>query len=319
VVTNTNRFANAVYTLEWALLHDGAAIAAGQAELDIPALAEFALPLALPALEDGDYYINLQYGDAAFEQITLKEQYVEEELASDIDISNILSTLKPNFLRAWIDNDNWRNWVQEEYRPQSLLVKEDGVYAGGEKQFSMALATETLPGGAVKVTAKLVPAADFFETLQIPRFGVTLELPRAWENVRYYGLGERENLPDMTAQAKMGVYGTTVAAMHEPYIFPQDNGNHGRCRWLELTDSEGRGVRITNAPGAFSFSAHHYTQESLEAAKHQEDLCDEGLTFLSVDGFVRGSGTSSCGPDVLDQYRIDLSNGLEFSFVIAGV
>ena len=319
VFTNTNRFANAVYTVEWTLLHNGVAVESGEAELDIPAMQKYKLPFALPTLEAGDYYLNLRYGDAAFEQITLQEQYIEEEINAGGDISDILQTLKPNFLRAWIDNDNWRNWMATEYAPQNLIVKEDGVYAGDEKQFSMEITTQPLPGGAVKVVARLVPAEDLFETLQIPRFGVTLELPRAWENVRYYGLGERENLPDMTAQAKMGVYETTVAALHEPYIFPQDNGNHGRARWLELTGADGHGLRVTNAPGALSFSAHHYTQESLEAAQHQEDLRDEGLTFLSLDGFMRGSGTSSCGPDVLDQYRIDVSKGLEFEFVAVGI
>jgi len=323
ILTNTNRFAGAAFTLEWALRKNGEAAVVGTPAFDIPALQSESYELNLPVLEpNAEYHLDLYYhfgGEPDFEQIALQEQYIEEEITSSIDISEILQTLRPNFLRAWIDNDNWRNWMSKEYAPQNLIVQEDGIYADDEKQFSMEIITEELPGGAVKVTAKLIPAEDLFETLQIPRFGVTLELPRAWENVRYYGLGERENLPDMTAQAKMGVYATTVSAMHEPYIYPQDNGNHGQCRWLEITDAEGHGLRITNAPGAFSFSAHHYTQENLEAAKHQEDLRDEGLIFLSIDGFVRGSGTSSCGPDALEKYRIDISRGLKFSFVVMGI
>jgi len=320
--TNTNRFANAACTLYWELLHNGTAILNGEAALDIPALERFELPLELPAFEDGDYALTLQYGDAAFEQIILQEQYIEEEnpaVGAAILPPETLQTLKPNFLRAWIDNDNWRNWVQEEYKPENLLVKEDGIYAGEDKQFSIELLTEEQPGGAIKVTAKLIPAKDFFETLQIPRFGVTLELLHDWDQVKYYGLGEKENLPDIKSQSKLGVFETTVEAMHEPYIFPQDNGNHGETRWLEITGKDGHGLRIFNAPGRFSFSAHHYSQESLDAAKHQEDLRDEGAVFLSIDGFVRGSGTSSCGPDALDQYRIDLMDGLEFSLMIAGV
>jgi len=318
VFTNTNRFANAACTLTWELLHNGIAILNGETDLDIPALERFTLPLDLPALESGDYALTLQYGDVAFEQITLQEQYIEEEIPDSADISNILSTLKPNFLRAWIDNDNWRNWVQKDYAAQNLIVKDDGVYAGDDKQFSIEIITEEI-SGACKVTARLTPAEDILEGLQIPRFGVTLQLPREWQNVRYYGLGEHENLPDIKAQSKLGVFETTVAAMHEPYIFPQDNGNHGETRWLALTDENGHGLRLFNAPGKFNFSAHNYSQESLEAAKHQEDLRDEGAVFLSIDGFVRGSGSSSCGPDVLEQYQIDLTDGLEFSFMIAGI
>jgi len=321
VFTNTNRFANADCTLAWELLHHGIAILDGAAELDIPALESFELQLDLPVLENGDYALNLYYGDVAFEQIVLQEEYTEEALPVGAAFlpPAITSTLKLNFLRAWIDNDNWRNWTQKDYAPQNLIVKEDGVYAGEDKQFSMELLQEELPGGACKITAKLIPAEDLLDGLQIPRFGVTLELPREWDQIKYYGLGEKENLPDFKAQAKLGIYTTTVDATHEPYIFPQDNGNHGQCRWLELTDKEGHGLRIFNAPDKFSFSAHHYSQEALEAAKHQEDLTHDGPVFLSIDGFVRGSGTSSCGPDTLDQYRIGLADGLEFSFMIAGV
>jgi len=322
IFTNTNRFVNAQCTLTWELLHNGVAILNGSAALDVPALSNYSLPLELPVFEPGDYALTLQYEDIAFEQIVLKEQYIEEPVGEAFlppeTLGEILATLKLNFLRAWIDNDNWRNWVQEEYAAHNLIAKEDGVYAGEDRQFSMQLLTEEI-NGAYKITARLTPDKELLEGLQIPRFGVTLRLPRAWEHVKYYGLGEKENLPDIKAQSKLGVFETTVEAMHEPYIFPQDNGNLGETRWLELTDSEGRGLRVCNAPGKFSFSAHNYSQESLEAARHQEDLHDEGFVFLSIDGYVRGSGSSSCGPDTLDEYQIDLTEGLEFSFMIAGV
>ena len=321
--TNTNRFANAAFTLEWALLKNGKEILVGTPSFDIPALQSETYTLDLPALEaNAEYHLNLYYhlnGDPDFEQIALQEQYIKEEVQANGDISSVLETLQPNFLRAWIDNDNWRHWVNKEYAAHNLIIKDDGVYADDEKQFSFDLSQEDLPGGAYKITAKLTPTKDMLEGLQIPRFGVNLVLPRAWENVRYYGLGDKENLPDLTAQSKLGIYASTVEAMHEPYIFPQDNGNHGKTRWLELTDKNGKGLRVFNAPDTFSFSAHTYSQESLEAAKHQEDLRDEGAVFLSIDGFVRGSGSSSCGPDTLEKYLIDLTEGLAFSFVIAGI
>ena len=324
VLTNTNRFVNAAFTLEWALRKNGEEVMVGTPCFIIPALQSETYELELPALDaNAEYHLDLYYhlnGEPDFEQIALQELYIEEKVRkAKMPPLQALQSIKLNFLRAWIDNDNWRNWVQEEYAPQNLIVKEDGVYAGEDKQFSMELIQEELLGGAVKVTAKLTPAEDLLEGLQIPRFGVTMELPHAWDQIKYYGLGERENLPDFKAQAKLGVFETTVDATHEPYIYPQDNGNHGQCRWLELTDKEGHGIRVFNAPGKFSFSAHHYTQEELEAAKHQEDLSHGGPVFLSIDGFVRGSGTSSCGPDTLDKYQIDLTNGLEFSFVIARI
>ncbi len=328
-LTNTNRFANAVYTLEWALRKNGEEFTVGLVNLDIPAMSDEKIELPLPELEAGaEYQLDLYYLDSdevAFEQLILKELYIEEKRPKGSDISKILDTLKLNFTRAWIDNDKWHDWPQPDYRPQNLTVKKErkphtwGVYAGSEKQFTMSLSVDTPRGSAAKVTAKLSPAKDMLDGLQLARFGLTMELPRDWDRVRYYGLGERENLPDMTAQSKLGVFETTVDAMHEPYIFPQDNGNHGQTRWLSLTNADGHGLYIFNAPGKLSFSAHHYSQAQLDAARHQEDLRHDGPVFLSVDGFVRGSGSCSCGPDALKQYQLDLSKGLEFSFMVTGV
>ncbi|MCL2445391.1 MAG: hypothetical protein FWD06_01300 [Oscillospiraceae bacterium] len=297
---NTNYFTNEVCELTWQLLHNGVAEQEGSATLNIAPQGMQTLKLDLPALGAGDYHLSLIYGDIAFEQITLQEQYIAEELQGNGNLADILATMQPNFTRAPLDNDKM-------------------ICRDSEDEFTMQVTTEALENGVTHVTAKLVPDKMMTEELQIARFGVTLQLPRAWDNVKYYGLGERENLPDFTDQSKIGVYETTVAAMHEPYIFPQDNGNHGQVRWLQLTDENGKGLRVTNAPGKLNFSAQHYSQASLTAATHQENLTDEGVVYLNIDGFVRGTGSASCGPDTLEQYRIDLANGLEFSFEIAGV
>ena len=57
-----------------------------------------------------------------------------------------------------------------------------------------------------------------------------------------------------------------------------------------------------------------FSQKLLQNAAHQEDLHDEKTTVINIDGFTRGTGTASCGPDVLPQFEVDGSKGLEFSF-----
>ena len=37
-------------------------------------------------------------------------------------------------------------------------------------------------------------------------------------------------------------------------------------------------------------------------------------TVINIDGFTRGTGTASCGPDVLPQFVVDGRKELEFSF-----
>ncbi|MDR2753437.1 MAG: hypothetical protein LBB50_03920 [Oscillospiraceae bacterium] len=302
---NTNRFAAYEGPVAWELLRDGIAVANGAVRLTIPALQSQEVTIELPALNDGDYALTLQYA-TAFEQIVLQETYCAVPLTSVGDLSSVLQTVQPNWQRAWLDNDIWA-W--EKWHDK----------ADPAAHFKTQVVQEPLPGGAVKITAKLTPKAKMPKDLQIARFGVTFVLPRDWTRLAYYGLGARENLPDLTAQSKLGVFETTVEATQEPYIKPQDNGNHGQCRWLTVTDAEGKGIKITNAPKKFSFNAHHYSQATLMAARHREDLTDDGAVYLSVDGFVRGSGTGSCGPGTLPQYCIDLKDGLEFSFEVAAI
>ena len=39
-------------------------------------------------------------------------------------------------------------------------------------------------------------------------------------------------------------------------------------------------------------------------------------TFVSIDGFVRGTGTASCGQDTLMKYRFVLDDTIEFRFAM---
>ena len=169
-------------------------------------------------------------------------------------------------------------------------------------------------------TVEVEPSLDkkLFGSNDLPRFGVTVELPKAFSNVEYYGRGEKENMCDFNAQSPVGLYQNTVAGMHENYIKPQDNGNHGGTKYLTLTDENGVGIRVIGAP-KFSFSVHEYTQSLLCEAKHREDLHAQNTTFLSIDGFMRGAGSNACGPDALEQYRFAFKDRIAFRFVMQAV
>ena len=139
------------------------------------------------------------------------------------------------------------------------------------------------------------------------------------ENIEYYGYGPFESEIDFKEQCTVGIFKTTVNDMDERYIKPQDYGTRTGVRWLKVTDDKGVGLMICNADRKLSFNARHFTQKLLQDAKHREDLHNENTTVLNIDGFRRGTGTNSCGPDVLDQYNIDARKGLEFEFTVAPV
>ncbi len=160
------------------------------------------------------------------------------------------------------------------------------------------------------VLRKLSPDA----VTDIPRFGITLELDRSFDTAEYFGRGEAENMPDFKAQAPVGIYSAKVADMYEPYVFPQENGMHCDTRWLKVSDGENTLAVYGDNP--FNFSVHHQTQSAIDKAQHQEDLKDMNTTYLTIDGFLRGIGSSSCGPDTREEYRLNADKVMEFSFTI---
>lgn len=167
---------------------------------------------------------------------------------------------------------------------------------------------------SVVVTLKKVsPLTD-----KLPRFGVHFEMPKEFELVHYYGRGNSENYCDFKEHAPIGVYDTTVSEMGHKYIKPQDSGNRGEVRYAEIKDASGNGIRINAVDNAFNFNANHFTLGELNNAKHIEDLPDENTTFTAVDGFVRGTGTNSCGPMPPKEYQIKFgySKPLKFEFTV---
>ncbi len=240
----------------------------------------------------------------------------------------------PNIYRAPIDNDSYA-WTPKWNRKKLPLVhpafvgmdaKEQNDCVRVKTKYKMTTGKTTwyfceleysvFADGTIVVEAEL--ERTMFGGKDLPRFGVTIELPAAFSNVEYYGRGPRENMCDFNVQSPVGLYYSTVAGMHENYIKPQDNGNHGGTKRLVLTDENGDGIAVIGLP-KFSFSVHDYTQALLCEAKHREDLRTQHTTFLSIDGFMRGAGSNACGPDALEQYRFTFRDEIEFKFAVQPV
>ncbi|MBQ8502788.1 MAG: hypothetical protein IJ491_00730 [Clostridia bacterium] len=257
-------------------------------------------------------------------------------MLSGKEILNDKNGFTANIFRAHLDNDrnivkNWKKQGIDKVIYEQKIFKSknsDKGYAEiesegyltfeGKKLFGYEIKYKVYSDGTVKVKAEL-DKRGMFKKYDLPRFGVNINLDESLQNVKYYGLGELENLPDFKAQSSLGVYETTVEKMKEDYIKPQDNGNHGGTRWLTLTDDEGRGIKLMADEKAFSFSVHNYSEKSIRKAKHIEDLKNEKLVCVNIDGFMRGTGSNSCGQDTLPKYRIDFKDELEFSFFIMPV
>lgn len=244
----------------------------------------------------------------------------------------------PNVYRAPLDNDrnkvgDWEKKGLDKLRPAArklteckndkagfVRIKTTGALEYTDKKlFSFELVYQIYPDGLLRVDAKLTQPGLVKLPLELSRFGVTLHLDQSLQAVRYYGRGEKENLPDVKHHAPLGVYESTVFDLCEDYIKPQENGTHTDTRYVQLRDGSGSGVEFLCGDRPFTFCARPYKNATLAKAKHLEDLHDDHLVCLNLDGFMRGTGSNSCGPDVLPQYDLKIRDSLSFSFYLRPV
>lgn len=145
----------------------------------------------------------------------------------------------------------------------------------------------------------------------LPRFGIRLFLDRKLDAISYYGMGPSESYKDKHRAAVHGLYQGKVMDLHEDYIRPQENGSHMGCDYV-ITANEQFGLAAVSEQD-FSFNASVYTQEELESKQHNYELEPSGSTVLCLDYGQNGIGSNSCGPELMEQYRLDDEN---FAFAI---
>ena len=137
----------------------------------------------------------------------------------------------------------------------------------------------------------------------LPRFGVRMFLPKGFEQAEYFGFGPYESYMDKHWASRLGVYSARVEDMTERYLKPQENGSHFGCRWGSVSDGEC--ALTAAAPQGFSLNLSRYTQEELAGKKHDYELEESGGTVFCVDYKMSGVGSNSCGPSLLEEYRLE--------------
>ena len=141
------------------------------------------------------------------------------------------------------------------------------------------------------------PALD-----DLPRLGVTLTLPDAFEKMQWLGRGPGESYVDRKRAAWVGRFAGAVTDQYVPYAMPQEHGNKTDLRWIEAA-SPGAAVRFTPA-ALCEGSLSRFAPEDLFAATHTTDLTPRAEVRVNLDVAQRGLGSASCGPDTLDRYKI---------------
>ncbi|MCD4664551.1 MAG: DUF4981 domain-containing protein, partial [Bacteroidales bacterium] len=155
---------------------------------------------------------------------------------------------------------------------------------------------------------------------ELPRFGMSMNIPGQFSNLKWFGRGPHENYMDRNTSAHVGLYESTVAEQYFPYIRPQENGYKTDTRWLALTDESGKGILIMS-DSLISFSALNYTVEDLDQGtkkkyKHTNDLIPRDYIDLNVDYAQTGvGGDNSWGARAHSQYSLDYGR-YKYSYII---
>lgn len=137
----------------------------------------------------------------------------------------------------------------------------------------------------------------------LPKIGLQMKLKPQFDQVDWYGRGPGESYVDSKLANRFGVWSSNVDGLFSPYVVPQENGNRHEVRWASLTNLSGVGLLTVGEP-SFDFSAHFYSTENIENARHTYDLVKEDSITFNVDHKQQGLGSASCGPGVLEQYRL---------------
>lgn len=236
-----------------------------------------------------------------------------------------------NFWRAPTDNDErgglageWRtaglHWLQQ--RVDGVTVKRLGNGAAqivaqvriGPPAHDRAFVcdyTYTVTGdGAVLIAAHGAPVGDW--PVMLPRLGLQLTVPLEFNRFTWFGRGPGESYPDTKQANRFGLWKAGLDELYTPYVRPQENGNRTDVRWVSLANRGGAGWRAVGQP-MLNFSAHRFTVQDFEKARHTYDLAPRGEITMNLDYRQNGIGSNSCGPRPLPQYWLKPE---EFRFAV---
>lgn len=166
--------------------------------------------------------------------------------------------------------------------------------------------------GVILVDIKGIPYGGFMECL--PRIGVHFPLSKDMEQVTWYGRGKRENYADCKKASPVGLYSAPIEDTYTIYDMPQETGNHENTSFV-TAGTENRGITVAGCD-EFCFSYHEFTVESLDKAKHCNEITFDTRNHLYIDYRMHGLGSHSCGPDVEERYKLH-PHAFEFAFTLS--
>jgi beta-galactosidase len=236
----------------------------------------------------------------------------------------MISGPEPYFWRAMTDNDLGNNLFgrcgQWKYSGRDRKLKAFEIIPGVDwvdihSLFMLpdSLGTYQLDyrisgNGIIRVKGNYRPASGNLPS--IPRMGMKLNLPYAYDSVEWFGRGPHENYSDRHTSAAIGHYKGSLWGQFHPYVRPQETGNKTGVRWLALHSAGGDGVLVVGEKPLsmnalpFDYQQLYYVPYHIKR-RHGGEIKPGGMVTLLVDQKQMGlGGDTSWGAPVHPEYLI---------------
>ncbi|WP_130859683.1 glycoside hydrolase family 2 TIM barrel-domain containing protein [Gracilibacillus phocaeensis] len=300
------------------------------AQFFIPAAKQRPLATGTIQLNETDQAYLVQAGDACI--------HFDKEMGCLTNYSQkgqpLVSTpLLPNYWRATTDNDRGAKIDQtsQEWYQASLsreLVNMQASQTGTEVKITAHFRMPTEPistarltylvdsQGEVEIEHQLIPGEG---TSFIPEVGLRMEMPDDFQTLTWFGQGPHETYWDRETSGKVAIHHADVASQLQPYLKPQESGNHRGVRWFRIIDTTGKGLQITGDP-VVDVSAVPYSPFELEAASHHYRLPKTDKVSIRINGWQTGvGGDDSWGQLPHTEYRLHSNRSYQYRFYLRGV
>lgn len=248
----------------------------------------------------------------------------------EADGKELLKTpLRPTFFRAITDADAgfmglamgktaktgfWGDLSLDGVgRPKAIEVGEDGVTVIHEwKKTRYGRSYKVTANGGLAVSCVLKTGKK-----NVPvRLGMQAELDKGYDTFTWFGKGPHDTYWGREYSGTVDVHQKKVQDQDE-HVRPQEHGNKQGVRWLTLTDSEGKGIRVDCMNRPIAASAWPYTLKQLQNATHVHELPDYEMTTLNIDGIQNGLG--DCFVPCPGRYKLQPESKYQYGFVISVV
>jgi beta-galactosidase len=251
---------------------------------------------------DNDRVVKKLWYDAGYDKLTTRTYQTQAEVLSDGSVRiHAVSSMAPVYRQRYLDIE--ADWTihPDGSIVSSMEIEQDAVMRGTYGCYFYQHEEKKDRHGITDTFG--------IDEAYLPRLGIRMFLPKAMKQAEYFGYGPYESYIDKHQASYIGKFNCEVAAMHEDYLRPQENGSHYNCDYVSVSDDNRKLTVYNETP--ISFNLSEYTAEELTNKAHNYELEKSGYTVFCVDYRQSGIGSGSCGPQLAEKYRL---NDTHYSF-----